>query len=201
MSKSHPRTPPRWQKTVSLILIGGGLLMLTLFGLRVLRNAHIVRTGLQPGTTAVEEIQPWMTLQYIAIAYSVPTPYLAHALGIADTPRNRDTPLGHLARQQQIEGSAFMRQTQEALSTYQANPVATGLEEKTRPWMTLEYIANATGVPVTYLLDQLGLPPDQDFEYIPLHQLERDLPQRPEPNLERYLQELLDTYPPDEANP
>lgn len=201
MSKPDPRNLPRWQKIVALILIGGGLLLLTLFGLRLLRNAHLVRTGLRPGTTAVEEIQPWMTLQYIAIAYSVPTPYLANALDIADTPRNRDSPLGRLARQQQIEGRAFIQQTQEAIRTYQANPVATGLEEKTRPWMTLEYIANATGVPVTYLLDQLGLPTDQDFEYRPLRQLERDLPQQPEPNLERYVQELLDTYAPDEAAP
>ena len=195
MSPKPKRHFSRWQKIVALLLIIGGLFLLTLFGWRLLRHAPYLRGDLQMGTTAVENIQPWMTLQYIAVAYSVPTPYLANALGIADTPRHRNMALGQLARQQEIEGSAFIGLAQEAIRTYQANPVPTGLTE-TRPWMTLDYIANGTGIPLRYLLENLHLPQDENLEYLPLRQLRR-VPEQKTDDLEERLAELIQTYDPD----
>lgn len=192
-SKPKKRTFSRWQKIVALLLIGGGVFLLTLFGVRLLRYAPHLRGNLQPGTTAVENIQPWMTLQYIAVAYSVPTPYLANALNIADTPRNRNMALGQLARQQGIEGPAFIGMAQEAIRAYQANPVPTGLTE-TRPWMTLDYIANATGIPLSYLLENLNLPQGENLEYLSLRQLRRAPDQETEDLPER-LQQLIENYP------
>ena len=174
--------------------------MLLIFGFRFIRNMVQFRTqGLRPGVSSVEDIRPWMTFEYVAVAYGVPTPYLADALGLADTPENRGAPLGRLARDQGLEGPEFITMTQEAITAYQANPVATGLDD-IRPWMTLEYIANAVGVPVTYLLDELGLPPDQDLEYRPLRDLgreRRDPIQGPDraPDMETQLRRIIEAYP------
>ena len=195
LSKPTPTpTFPPWQKALAVLLVGGGLLMLILFGGRFGRNMLQFRTqGLRPGVSAVEDIRPWMTFEYVAVAYGVPTPYLADALNLADTPENRDTPLGRLAREQRIDGAEFITLTQKAITAYQANPVATGLNE-IRPWMTLDYIANAVGIPVTYLLDELGLPANRDMEYRPLRNLGREIR---EPELENRLRAILEAYNPE----
>lgn len=184
---------PRWQKVLAILLVGGGLLMLGLYGFRFVRQAIQFRTqGLRPGVSEVEEMRPWMTLQYVAVAYGVPTPYLADALDVPDTPRNRDTPLGRLAREQRLEGPAFMAQVEAAIRAYEENPVATGIEE-IRPWMTLEYVANAAGVPVSYLLTELGLPLDQNWEYQPLRDVGHEVRER---ELGERLLALLAAYEP-----
>ena len=76
----------------------------------------------------------------------------------------------------------------EIIRVYRADPIVTGLSDL-RGWMTLEYIANSTGVPAATIVDELGLNErarelsaedglDRKIEvsvYRPLSELARDL--------------------------
>ena len=55
----------------------------------------------------------------------------------------------------------------QAIEEYRENPVATGLEGDIRGWMSIEYIANSTGVPAEHIFTELGIPMDGNA-YLPL---------------------------------
>ena len=87
---------------------------------------------------------------------------------------------------------------QEAISQYRQNPVATGLEGDIRPWMSIQYIANSTGIPAEYFFEQLGIPMDGNA-YLPLDALIKEA--QYEPGLRAMvekIQQIVDTY---EATP
>jgi hypothetical protein len=104
-----------------------------------------------------------MTIRFIAVAYAVPEEYLYNALAIPFDRRNADQPLGELNRIYHLGFSpnstelAIIDQARAAITEYRANPVVTGLRD-VRPWMSVRYIANSTGVPEDYIFTQLGVP-------------------------------------------
>jgi hypothetical protein len=117
-----------------------------------------------------------MTVRYVSVAYGVPQEYIFAELDIPFDRRSSNDTVGHLNRVYQLgrsdlgEYPAITDDIAAAILAYQANPVATGLDD-VRPWMTIRYIANSTGVPETYLLEQLGLSVDDNNVYKPLDEL------------------------------
>jgi len=168
------------RKTLAALLIGLGLLVTLFFGSRAIesyrRLQYIREQGLDQGTASVEAIRGWMTIRYISVAYAVPEEYIFAQLDIPYTRRNSHDTLGQLNRSYQLgrsaqgEYPAIVDQVAEAILAYRANPVATGLRD-IRPWMTIRYIANSTGVPEAYLLEQLGLAEGDNYAVMPLDAL------------------------------
>ncbi len=60
-----------------------------------------------------------------------------------------------------------------AITEYRANPVATGLRD-VRPWMSIRYIANSTGVSESEIFAAIGLPTAGN-ENKPLDLLSQDM--------------------------
>ena len=166
--------------TLALLLIALGLALVVMYGARSLHSyrefQYIRAQGLDRGTASVEAIQPWMPIRYVAVAYAVPEEYIFAQLGIPYDRRNSNTTLGRLNREYNLNGSAdgdhpvIVDRVAAAIEAYRANPVVTGLDD-VRPWMTIRYIANSTGVPESYLLEQIGVGPEGDHAVMPLDRL------------------------------
>ncbi len=154
------------RRLLAAVLILLGVVITAYFGIRAARSfrqlQYIHEQGLDRGTASVEAIRPWMTLRFVAVAYAVPEEYLYNQLQIPFQRRNADSPLGELNREYhlgQTPGSnelAIIDTIKAAIKEYQANPVVTGLRD-VRPWMSIRYIANSTGVPEDYIFEQLGI--------------------------------------------
>ena len=156
----------RWQLlAIVLVLVGLGLVVI--FGIRSYRSFQTMRyiheEGLDAGTADVEAIRPWMTIRFIAVAYAVPQEYIFAELDIPFDRRDSNATLGDLNRKYDFGRPAdqdeppILDKVREAILAYRANPVATGLRDDVRPWMSIRYIANSTGIPEAYIFEQIGL--------------------------------------------
>jgi hypothetical protein len=151
--------------TIAVMTIG--LAIAAFFGVRSVRSfrelQYIRQQGLDRGTASVDAIRPWMTIRFVAVAYAVPEEYMYSALQIPFERRNANQSLGELNRIYELGLSpnsselVIIDRTRAAIKEYQANPVATGLRD-VRPWMSIRYIANSTGVPESAIFDALGVP-------------------------------------------
>jgi hypothetical protein len=151
--------------TVAVIAIG--LAIAGFFALRSARSfrelRYIHEQGLDRGAASVDAVRPWMTIRFIAVAYAVPEEYLYSALAIPFDRRNADQSLGELNKGYNLGLSpnstelVVVDRARAAITAYRANPVVTGLRD-VRPWMSVRYIANSTGVPEQYIFEQIGLP-------------------------------------------
>ena len=89
-----------------------------------------------------------------------------------DRPGPRHDSIGDLARllapdkEPKAGHDAVLARLRAIILTYRENPVAPGLRD-IRPWMSIAYIANSTGVPMEYIFDQINLV-QLDNEYKPL---------------------------------
>jgi hypothetical protein len=170
------------RRTLAVLLIVIGVTVTTIYGVRSVRSyqqlRYIREQGLDDGTASVEAIQPWMTIGYIGVAYAVPEEYIYAELDIPFDRRNRNQTLGQLNQEYRLgrpvdgETPVIIQRTQAAILAYRENPVPTGLDD-IRPWMTVQYIANSTGVPEDYLFEQLGIAADGNA-YKPLDLLARE---------------------------
>lgn len=185
------------------VLIVLGLIITAHFGLRAIASFRqlqfIHEQGLDRGTASVEAVSPWMTIRFIAVAYAVPEEYLYSQLNIPFERRNADRPLGRLNNDYRLGQSpngrdpAIVDQVKAAILAYRANPVVTGLRD-VRPWMSIRYIANSTGVPETYIFEQIGAPKDGN-ESKPLDILSGELHYRGGPHaLAHDIQRVLAEY-------
>lgn len=117
----------------------------------------------QAGNPSPDLLQPWMSIRYIAVMYAVPQGYLFETLNIQP---KRETSLMSIERLNRelglgtINGQpVFLGSVRAAIVAYRANPVATGLlERKVENWMTVQYIANSTGIPAQDIFEVVGLP-------------------------------------------
>jgi hypothetical protein len=161
----------------AVLILLVGLWLMVFFGTRTLRAyrefEYARGQGLLNGTASVEAIQPWMTIRYIAVAYAVPEEYIYAKLNIPFDRRSERDPLGRLGRARrgdgppsatenvtpapdtQAERDTIINQMREIILAYRENPVAPGLRD-IRPWMSLAYIANSTGVPIEHLLTEVA---------------------------------------------
>lgn len=154
------------RRILAAVVVVLGLAITVFFGTRAVRSfqqmRYIHEQGLDRGTASVEAIRPWMTIRFVAVAYAVPEEYLYSQLKIPFDRRNADSPLGELNREYQLGQSpdtnelAIIDKIKAAIKEYRANPVVTGLRD-VRPWMSIRYIANSTGVPEEYIFEQLGI--------------------------------------------
>jgi hypothetical protein len=112
----------------------------------------------------------------VSVAYAVPEEYIFAQLAIPFNRRNSNDTLRRLNRMYGLGKSsqgdypAITDNVAQAILDYRANPVATGLEDL-RPWMSLRYIANSTGVPLDYLLVQLDIGERDTYAAQPLDEL------------------------------
>jgi hypothetical protein len=189
-----------------LIIIGLGLVIRYGIGAynayRTMEYARV--NNFEAGNPDPDLIRPWMSMRYVAVAYTVPQEYLFFELGIPMERRNSEVPLDDLNEEfkfGRLEGGdgrphlVIMDKLKEAISSYRENPVPTGLREGgVRPWMNVQYIANSTGIPAEYIFEQLGLPMD-GYAYMLLDRLsdETHYPGGPKALFD-HLQQIVDTY-------
>lgn len=160
--------PNRRRTLLIALLIAVGLAMTLFYGMRAVasfREMRYIRAmGLEQGDASAESLRPWMTLRFVAVAYAVPEEYLYAQLGIPFERRNANRSLGDLNRDYGLGQSTIgpypliIDKAKNAILEYRLNPVATGLHEDVRPWMSVRYVSNSTGVPADYLFAQIGVP-------------------------------------------
>ncbi len=168
------------RNVLAALFIIVGLVVTIFFGSRALQSyrqlQYIREQGLDRGVASVNAIRGWMTIRYVSVAYAVPEEYIFDQLDIPYTERNSNDILGRLNRAYQFEKPEkgtepeIVAKVARAILDYQKNPVATGLTD-IRPWMTVRYIANSTGVPEDYLLQQLGIDSSDNHPVMPLPDL------------------------------
>jgi len=117
------------------------------------------------GNLSPDLLRPWMSIRYVAVAYAVPEKYLFDAVGVNPKKETSLIALNRLNRQKglgQAGGAPVVMTTvRDAILSYRANPVATGLiEQKVEGWMTVQYIANSTGIPAEAFFTGTGIAPD-----------------------------------------
>lgn len=119
------------------------------------------------GNPSPDLLRPWMSIRYIAVAYGVPQKYLFDTANIQPHRESSMVSLNRLNRQLglgQIDGQpAVMNIIRDAIISYRASPVATGMiEQHVEGWMTVQYIANSTGIPAETLLAETGITLDRN---------------------------------------
>jgi len=168
-------------QVLAVLLVMIGLLLVVHYGYRTFtafrEMQYAYNHGFDTGQLDPELIRPWMNTRYIAVAYTVPQEFLFAELDIPFEHRSSRASLRHLNQKFELGQSphgkypAIMDQVRQAIEKYRQDPVVTGLEGHIRPWMSIQYIANSTGVPADYIFEQIGIPFD-DNAYLPLDALE-----------------------------
>ena len=126
---------------------------------------YAVKNNFSAGNLDPALIRPWMSIRYISSAYAVPQEYIFTQLGVQP---GKDTSLIAIERLDKTRRFSMRNKTftmipkvQKAIVDYRANPVATGLiEQRAEDWMTIQYIANSTGVSADEIMKAIGLPVD-----------------------------------------
>jgi hypothetical protein len=167
---------------LAMVLIVIGLFLVVNYGVRATRSFREIQyarqNNFEAGNPDTAAIRPWMNMQYVAVVYTVPQEYLFSELGIPFEQWNSRKPLFYLNEKFGLGPSedadprnpAIINQVRQAIEKYRENPVATGLKGDIRGWMSIQYIANSTGVPAEYIFAQLGIPMEGNA-YIPLEVL------------------------------
>lgn len=192
---------------IILIVIGLGLVIRYGIGAfnayRALEYARL--NNFAAGNPDPDLIRPWMNIRYIAVAYTVPQEFIFAQLGLPINRSNGEMPLYRLNDQMGLGPSdqgkypAIIDKLREAILKYRENPVTTGLEGRgVAPWMSIQYIANSTGVPAEYIFEQIGVPGDGNA-YITLEGISDRVHYQGGPRkLAEDIQKVVDTY---EAKP
>jgi len=188
---------------LALVLVVVGLGLTIYFGLRSFRSfkqlQYIQQQELFTATASPDAIRPWMTVRFVATAYAVPQEYLFDALDIPFDRRDGNDALYHLNQEFEFGRSAYgeypaiIDTVRQAIGQYRENPVPTGLGDDVRPWMSIQYIANSTGIPPDYIFKQIGLPMTGN-EYKPLRLLDEEFDYGGRQKLVEAVQAAVDRY-------
>lgn len=157
-------TPVQWL-AVALIVVGVAIMIPRVMGLRNFQKevSYAVEHDFAAGNLSPDLIRPWMSIRYISVAYAVPQAYLFEAAHIQPRKETSMISINRLNRQMDLgnvdDQPALMKTIRKAILAYRLNPVATGLIERhVEEWMTVQYIANSTGIPVETIFSATGLP-------------------------------------------
>jgi len=174
MKKLFPKlTPVQWL-AVALIVIGIAIMIPRARGMfDFYKEArYAAENRFADGNVSPDRLRPWMSIRYIAVACAVPQQYLFDSAHIQ--PRKETSMIGinRLNQQMglgQIDGQpALLKTMREAVTEYRAHPIVTGLiEGHVEDWMTIQYIANSTGIPALVIFEEVGIP-WQDNAFKPL---------------------------------
>lgn len=157
-------TPIQWLAIV-LIVLGVAIMIPKAKGMIEFykETRYAAENDFAAGNLSPDLIRPWMSLSYIAAAYAVPQQYLYDAANIS--PKKETSMLGINRINQRmnlgvVNGQpALLKTIREAIISYRVNPVVTGLLEKqVEDWMTMQYIANSTGIPVETFFKAINIP-------------------------------------------
>ena len=158
---------PRARMLVTIVVIVIGLAVAAVYGVRSVQSfrqlRYIQQQGLDRGTASVDAIRPWMTVRFVAVAYAVPEEYLFSALDVPYNQRNTNSTLRQIEQTYHIDDSftdsrsEAVERLKKGITEYRADPVVTGLRD-VRVWMSIRYIANSSGVPESFIFQQLGIP-------------------------------------------
>ena len=166
---------------LALIVIGAAMMIPRAMGMLDFYKEvnYAVEHDFAAGNLSPDLVRPWMSIRYVASAYAVPQLYLYDAAQI--TPRKETSMLAiNRINQQmglgQVNGEpALMGTIRDAIVAYRAEPVVTGLlEQEVEDWMTVQYIANSTGVPAEAIFTGAEIPSDGNANK-PLGFLSREL--------------------------
>ncbi len=166
---------------ILLIVIGAGIMIYKALG--IFSTSKEVKFAIDhnfaAGNLSTDLLRPWMSIRYIAAAYAVPQKYLFDAAHIQPRRETSAIALQRLNQQMQlgqINGQpALMKTIADAITAYRAHPVITGLLERhVEDWMTVQYIANSTGISADTILRGVGIPPNGNA-YKPLGFLSRQI--------------------------
>lgn len=185
---------------VILILVGLGVMISKGLGMvnfyKEVQYAKV--NNFKAGNISPDLLRPWMTIRYVSVAYAVPQKYLFDAANIKPQKENSMIGINRLNTQMQLGGSnghpVLMDTIREAIIKYKANPVVTGLIEKqVTDWMSVQYIANSTGIPAEIIFQELGIQIDGNA-YLPLGALsDAENYQGGPPALVAALQKIVDS--------
>ncbi len=170
-------------KIFAFILIMVGLMVMVNYGFGMFnayRAMEFARANhFADGNVDPNLIRPWMNIRYVAVAYTVPEEFLFSELAIPMEERNSKVSLDKLNDQfferQGTRGHLLiMDKLQEAILKYRQNPVPTGLKKNgVRVWMSIQYIANSTGIPPEYIFKKIGISMDSKA-YLPLDAIDKE---------------------------
>lgn len=115
------------------------------------------------GNVSPDLLRPWMTIRYISTSYAVPQAYIFEATNIQPRKETTLISLKRLNQQMQlgeVDGEpVLVNKMREIILSYRANPIATGLiEQEVQEWMTIQYVANSTGISADAILEHAGIP-------------------------------------------
>jgi hypothetical protein len=156
-----------WIQWLAVGLIVGGLTLAIPRGMGLMDSFRESRFAIdhnfEAGNPSPDLLRPWMTIRYVSAAYGVPQKYLFDAAKIQPRKESSLLSLSRLNRELRLGGSdsqpALIGVIREAIVQYRLKPVATGLiERRVEDWMTMQYIANSTGIPEETLFNEAGLP-------------------------------------------
>lgn len=195
-------------KLLAVVLIGIGLLFTIRYSIGTFRAyrafEYAQANDFEAGNVDPDLIRPWMNIRYIAVVFAVPQEFLFAELGIPMERRNNNVRLNQLNdqffEQETRDGQLIIvDKLQDAIIKYRENPITTGLRERgVRPWMSVQYISNSTGIPPETIFEQIGVPMEGNA-FIPLERLSAEVRYRGGPRaLVEDIQQIVDTY---EASP
>jgi hypothetical protein len=159
-------TPIQWL-AVALIVVGVAIMIPKARGMfdfyKEARYAS--ENNFVSGHVSPDLLRPWMSIRYISVAYAVPQKYLFESLKIQPGKETSMIALNRLNSQLglgKVDGQpALLKAVRESILEYRAHPVVTGLiEQHVEDWMTVQYIANSSGIPALVIFDEIGIPAD-----------------------------------------
>jgi hypothetical protein len=157
-------TPIQWL-AIALIVIGIAIMIPKGRGMMEFsREARYATVNhFQDGNVSPDLLRPWMSIRYVAVAYAVPQQYLFDSAHIQPKKETSMIGIDRLNRQLrlgQADGQpALMKTIRDSIVEYRAHPIVTGLiEQHVEDWMTVQYIANSTGIPALVIFQEIGVP-------------------------------------------
>lgn len=173
-------TPVQW---LAIVLIVIGIAIMIPKGRGMLNFSREVRyardNNFAAGNVSPDLIRPWMSIRYISVACAVPQKYLFDSTKIQPRKETSMIAIDRLNRQMrlgQVDGQpALMKTIHDAIVEYRAHPVVTGLIEKhVEDWMTVQYIANSSGIPALVIFQKINVS-YQDNAFKPLGFLSQEV--------------------------
>jgi hypothetical protein len=157
-------TPVQWL-AIALIIIGIATMIPRARGMlnfsKEVRYAQ--ENNFAAGNVSPDLIRPWMSIRYISVACAVPQKYLFDSANIQPRKETSMIAISRLNQQLrlgQVDGQpSLMKTIHVAIVEYRAHPVVTGLIEKhVEDWMTVQYIANSSGIPALVIFEKINVP-------------------------------------------
>ncbi len=185
---------------VVLIIAGVGIMVSKGLGMfsfyQEVRYAEI--NNFNAGNLSTDLLRPWMTVRYISVAYAVPQKYIFDGLLLKPKKENSMISLKRLNSQMNLglvnKKPVILKMVADVINKYRANPVTTGLiEQNVTDWMSIQYVANSTGISSDLIFIELGIPKDGNA-YLPLGYLSDSVNYSGGPkDLVAAVQKILDT--------